>query len=94
MLQSKEFNPENSNTLAITLKQHASKQELLGDITDYLAHQSPQGNMDKLVDCIKTPLKRFLPCLAFRRTEIRLSHLYKRTIVIRNGKIVWNTGRI
>ena len=27
---SKEFNPEDSNTSAITLKQHASKQELLG----------------------------------------------------------------
>ena len=45
--------------MAITLKQHASKQELLGDITDYLAHQSPQGNIDKLIDFIKTPLKRF-----------------------------------
>ena len=33
MLQSKEFNPENSNTSAITLKQHASKQGLLGKIT-------------------------------------------------------------
>ena len=30
MLQSKEFNPENFNTSAINLKQHASKQELHG----------------------------------------------------------------
>ena len=30
MLQSKEFNPENFNTLAINLKRHASKQELQG----------------------------------------------------------------
>ena len=28
MLESKEFNPENFNTLAITLKRHALKQEL------------------------------------------------------------------
>ena len=30
MLQSKEFDPENFNTSAITLKRHASKQELHG----------------------------------------------------------------
>ena len=30
MLQSKKLNTENSNTSAITLKQHDSKQELLG----------------------------------------------------------------
>ena len=29
-LQSKEFNPENSSTSAINLKQHASKQDLHG----------------------------------------------------------------
>ena len=44
-----------------------------------LVHQSPRGNMDKLFDCIKTPLKRFLACLTFHRKEIRLYHLHKRT---------------
>ena len=79
MLQSKEFNPENSSTSAITLKQHASKQELLGEITENLIHLSSWENTHKLFDCIKTPLKHFLPCLAFHRKEIRLCHLYKRT---------------
>ena len=44
-----------------------------------LAHQSPQGNMHKLFDCIRTPLKRFLACLTFRRKETRLRHLHKKT---------------
>ena len=79
MFQSKEFNPENSNTSAINLKQHGSKQELLGEITENLAQQSPRGNMHKLFDCINTPLKRFLPCLAFHRKEIQLCHLHKST---------------
>ena len=57
MLQSKEFNPENLKTLAIILKQHASKQEL--------QNKSPRGNMHKLFDCIRTPLKIFLACLTF-----------------------------
>ena len=42
---SREFNPENSNILAITLRQHASKQEFLREIMENLAHQSPRGNM-------------------------------------------------
>ena len=65
MLQSKEFNTENSNTSAITFKQRASKQKLLGEITENLAHLSPRENIHKLFDCIKTPLKYFLPYLAF-----------------------------
>ena len=75
MLQSKEFNPENFNTSAITLKRHASKQEL-NEVN--LAHQSPRGNMHKLFDCIRTPLKRFLASLAFHRKEIGLHHLHKK----------------
>ena len=34
MLQSKEFNPENFSTSAVTLKLHALKQELHGEITE------------------------------------------------------------
>ena len=67
MLQSKEFNPENSNTSAITLKRHALKQELYGGNHGNLAHQSPRGNMHKLSDCIRTPLKGFLASLSFHR---------------------------
>ena len=48
------------------------------EIADSLAHQSPRGNMHKLFDCIKTPLERFLPCLAFHRKDIQLFHLHKR----------------
>ena len=77
MLQSKEFNPENSNTSATTFKQRASKQKLLGEITENLAQLSPRGNIHKLSDCIKTPLKYFLPCLAFHMP------LHKR--------MLWNT---
>ena len=76
---SKEINRENFNTSAITLKRHASKQELKGEITGDLAHQSPRGNMHKLFDCIRTPLKRFLAILTFHRKEIELRHLHKRT---------------
>ena len=79
MLQSKEFNPENSNTWAITIKRHASRQELYGGNRGNLADQSPRGNMFKLFDCIKTPLRRFLACLTFHRKEILLCHLHKRT---------------
>ena len=80
MLQSsKEFNRENFNTSAITFKRHASKQELKGEITGDLAHQSPRGNMHKLFDCIRTPLKRFLAILTFHKKEIELRHLDKRT---------------
>ena len=75
MIQNKEFNPKNFNTSAITLKWHASKQELHGNF----AYQSPRGNMHKLFDFMRTPLKRFLACLTFHRKEIRLRHLHKRT---------------
>ena len=78
MLQNKEFKAENFNTLAITLKLHALKQELHGNHGN-LAHQSRRGNMHKLFTCISTPLKRFLACLTFHREEIRLRHLHKRT---------------
>ena len=57
MLQSKEFNRENSNTLVITLKNTCSKQEHLEEVMENLAHQSSQGNMHELFDCIKTPLR-------------------------------------
>ena len=73
MLQSKEFNPENFNTSAITLKPASRGNQ------GNLAHQSPRGNIHKLFDCISTPLKRFLACLTFHREEIRLRHLHKRT---------------
>ena len=46
---------------------------------DNLAHQSLGGNMHKLFDCIKTPLKRILCCLAFHRKKIRLCYLHTRT---------------
>ena len=58
MFQSKEFNTGNSSTSEITLKQHASKQLLEGNNKEPSA-SSPQGNMHKLFDCIKTPLKHF-----------------------------------
>ena len=50
-----------------------------GEFTENFVHQSPRGNMHKLLDCIRTALKRFLACLTFHRKEIRLRHLYKRT---------------
>ena len=43
-----------------------------------LMHQSLRGNVHKLFDCIKTPLKRFLRCLAFHRKKIQLFYLHKR----------------
>ena len=49
------------------------------EITGKLTHQSPQRNMQKLFDCIRPLLKRFLACLTFHRKEIRLRHLPKRT---------------
>ena len=49
------------------------------EITGKLARQSRQGNMQKLFDCIRPLLKRFLACLTFHRKEIRLRHLHKRT---------------
>ena len=79
MLQSKEFKPE-----TLTLRQSPSNDMLqykrfTGEITENFAHQSPRGNMHKLLDCIRTPLKRFLACLTFHRKEKRLRHLHKRT---------------
>ena len=62
MLQSKEFNPENFNTSAINLKRHALKQELHGGNQGEI---SPQGNMQKLFDCIRRLLKRFYPAWHF-----------------------------
>ena len=50
-----------------------------GEITGNLAHQSTRGNMHKLFDCIKTPLKRFAACLIFHRKEIRFCNSYKKT---------------
>ena len=55
------------------------KKSFSREITRNLAHQSPRGNMHKLFDGIKTPLKRFLACLTFHRKEVRLRHLHKRT---------------
>ena len=52
---------------------------LTAEITGKLAHESQRGNMQKLFDGIRTPLKRFLACLTFHRKEILLCHLHKRT---------------
>ena len=79
VLQSKEFNPENFDTSTINLKQHALKQELHGGNHGETSAQSPQGNMQKLFNCIRPLRKRFLACLTFHRKEIRLRHLNKRT---------------
>ena len=81
MLQSKEFKPENFNTSAITSPSNYMLQNkrFTGEITENFAHQSPRGNMYKLLDCLRTPLKRFLACLTFHRKEIRLRHLHKRS---------------
>ena len=49
------------------------------EIRGKLDHQSPQENMQKLFDCIRSLLKRFLACLTFHRKKIRLRHLHKRT---------------
>ena len=46
------------------------------EIRGKLAHQSPQGTMQKLFDCIRP---RFLACLTFHTKEKRLRHLHKRT---------------
>ena len=71
MLQSKEFNPENFNTSAINLKQHASKQELHGENHGEISASKSTGKFD----CIRPLLKRFLACLTFHRKEIRFRHL-------------------
>ena len=54
MLQSKEFNPENFNTSAINLKDMLRNKSFMAEITGKLAHQNPQGNMQKLFDCKAT----------------------------------------
>ena len=82
MLQSKEFNPKNFNTSAITLKlgfKLGFKTRASRGNHGNLTHQGPRGNMHKLFGCISTPLKRFLACLTFHTEEIRLRHLHKRT---------------
>ena len=77
MLESKEFK-------TLTLRQSPSNdmpqnKSFTRGITGNVAHQSPRGNMYKLFDCIKTPLKRFLACLKFYKKEIRLCYLHKST---------------
>ena len=68
----------------MTLRQSTSNDTLQNksftvEITEKLVHQSPQGNMQELFDCIRLLLKRFLTWLTFHRKEIRLHHLHKRT---------------
>ena len=77
MLQSKDSIRKNFKNLTISLKRATcfNTKASRGN----LAPQSPRGNMHKLSDCIRTPLKRFLACLPFHRKKIRLRHLHKRT---------------
>ena len=75
------FNIRNSTRKTSILQQSPSNDMLCnksftGEITGNLAHQNPRGNMYKMFDCIRTPLKRFSTCLTF---QIRLRHLHKRT---------------
>ena len=49
MLQSKEFNPENLNTSAINLKQHASKQEPHGGNRGEIGASKSMGKYAKTV---------------------------------------------
>ena len=102
MLQSKDSIRKNFKNLTISLKRATcfNTKASRGN----LAPQSPRGNMHKLSDCIRTPLKRFLACLTFHRKKIRLRHLHKRTstesapvIVMRTTvyhmieKMIWST---
>ena len=78
------FKARNSTWKTLTLRQSPSNdmhqnKSFTGEIMGYLAHQSPRGNMHKLLGCIRTSLKCFLACLTFHRKEIRLRHLHKRT---------------
>ena len=78
------FKVRNSIGKTLTLRQSPSNdmlqnKSLTGEIRGNLAHQSPQVNIRKLFDCIRTPLKRFLSNLTFHRKEIELRHLHKRT---------------
>ena len=79
MLQSMEFNPVNLETRQPPSNDMLQNKSFTGEITENLAHQSPRGNMHKLFDCTRTPLKRLLACLTFHRKEIQLRHLHKRT---------------
>ena len=78
------FKVRHSTQKTLTLRQSPPNDMLqnksfTGKITGNLAHQNPRGNMHRLFDCIKTPLKRFFAGLTFHRKEIRLRHLHKRT---------------
>ena len=58
------FKVRNSTRKTLTLGQSPSNDILqdksfTGEIAWSLAHQSPRGNMRKLFDCIRTPLRRF-----------------------------------
>ena len=79
MLQSKEFNLETLTLWQSTSNDMLRNKSFTVEITGKLAHQSPQRNMQKLLDCIRPLLKRILACLTFHRKEIRLRHLHKRT---------------
>ena len=77
------FKVRNSTRKTLTLRKPPSNDMLqnksfTGEIIGNLVHQSPWGNMHKFLDCIRTPLKRFLACLTFHTKEIRLRHLHKR----------------
>ena len=50
MLQSKEFNPENFNTLAIILKGHASKLEIEGENDEELSAIKVHGEI--CINCL------------------------------------------
>ena len=78
------FKVENSTRKTLTRRQSPSNDMLqnkrfTGEITGNLAHQSPRGNMHKVFDYIRTPLKTFLACLRFHMKEIRLRHFHKKT---------------
>ena len=61
------------------MRRHASKQELHGGNHGEINTSKSTRNMQKLFDCIRPLLKRFLACLTFHRKKIRLRHLRKRT---------------
>ena len=59
------FKVRNSTRKTLTLRQSTSNdmfriKSFTVEITGKLAHQSPQGNMQELFDCIRLLLKRFL----------------------------------
>ena len=58
------FKVRNSTRKTLTLQQSPSNDMLQNksftrEITGNLAHQSPWRNIDKLFDCIRTPIERF-----------------------------------